>query len=526
MSDLNLPEVITNEFFKQPDAAALPALITAYNDQVAQCKTVAEFMLSNSSTIGIFMDAAGLEANNHRAGYGNKVFDIEAAKKVLDASYWQRAIMLTDLLENMPQKRRSEWTNNISERTCPAFEQNTVFETIKTLLQSRPTYLAERVDGFFKALSGEHVTNSPYAFGKRMILPRGIDSFGSLHYETAGYLDDMRKVIAKLHGVPDELHPEAGSSSKMIRHQIFNPGEWFDWDAGRLRVRIYKKGTIHLEVHPQIAYKLNQILSILYPSQLAHASTRKPTKIHKDFNIVDNPIAPKILDALADGRFGGLDTFYPAHAFSDAVGEIMKAIGGVPSSEERRSSFSRTTITVSFYKFDYPVADVILKIMLTGVIPDKKSHQFYPTPKNLSEMVIEMGEIETNHTVLEPSAGHGDLLLNCPSNNVTCFELSELHCDILTQKGFTVNQGDFLTMKPSTLFDRIVMNPPFSEGRAKAHLEHAVTFLAPGGRLVAILPSGMKDKPVTGAKSVMYSEVMHKQFVDAAVSVVICTITK
>jgi len=42
--------------------------------------------------------------------------------------------------------------------------------------------------------------------------------------------------------------------------------------------------------------------------------------------------------------------------------------------------------------------------------------------------------------------------------------------------------------------DRIVMNPPFSEGRWHAHVEHAASMLAPTGKLVAILPSGAKNR--------------------------------
>ena len=38
-------------------------------------------------------------------------------------------------------------------------------------------------------------------------------------------------------------------------------------------------------------------------------------------------------------------------------------------------------------------------------------------------------------------------------------------------------------------FDRIVMNPPFSRDQDARHVNHAFSFLKPGGKLVAIVGS-------------------------------------
>ena len=65
-----------------------------------------------------------------------------------------------------------------------------------------------------------------------------------------------------------------------------------------------------------------------------------------------------------------------------------------------------------------------------------------------------------------------------------------LHGRILAEQGLAVTVADFLQWQTEKAPDRIVMNPPFSEGRWQAHLEHALDMLAPAGRLVAILPSG------------------------------------
>ena len=48
-------------------------------------------------------------------------------------------------------------------------------------------------------------------------------------------------------------------------------------------------------------------------------------------------------------------------------------------------------------------------------------------------------------------------------------------------------------VSPEPKFDRVVMNPPFNKARADIHhVLHAFKFLKKGGRLVAIMPSGVR----------------------------------
>jgi hypothetical protein len=43
-------------------------------------------------------------------------------------------------------------------------------------------------------------------------------------------------------------------------------------------------------------------------------------------------------------------------------------------------------------------------------------------------------------------------------------------------------------------FDRVVMNPPFDHGADIKHVEHARKFLKPGGRLVAVVANGPRQR--------------------------------
>src|SRR5699024_10811098 len=110
----------------------------------------------------------------------------------------------------------------------------------------------------------------------------------------------------------------------------------------------------------------------------------------------------------------------------------------------------------------------ISSVVTLGMVPDRKAYQFYPTPDDLAAEVCAQADIRTEHRCLEPSAGTGALARHMP-NDTVCVEVSHLHADVLAQAGHVVTNGDFLEYKDG-LFDRICMNPPFDQGRARAHL--------------------------------------------------------
>ncbi len=83
--------------------------------------------------------------------------------------------------------------------------------------------------------------------------------------------------------------------------------------------------------------------------------------------------------------------------------------------------------------------------------------------------MLEHADIQDGHSVLEPSAGKGDIL-DAISERHADAGLSthaiELHSglrDLLKLKGHNVVDNNFLDHKGE--YDRIVMNPPFERGR-------------------------------------------------------------
>ncbi|MGD2711869.1 DNA modification methylase, partial [Escherichia coli] len=151
------------------------------------------------------------------------------------------------------------------------------------------------------------------------------------------------------------------------------------------------------------------------------------------------------------------------------------------------------------WQFPYEIGHTLNTIVATGLIPDTKSHQFYPTPRLIAEYVARAIELKPGEKLLEPEAGRGDLLACIDANpeDVTCIEVAPLFADILLGKGY-INTVccDFMKWSEDNAgyqFDKIVMNPPYSLGRHREHTLAALEHLKVGGRLVAVLPG---DAPV------------------------------
>lgn len=482
----------------------------------------------------------------------SELFGLEGAVAHLNADFWNRALRLTDVLDYMPQKRRDEWFEQIKNPLgrknnrhtseaelppLPEFEEDSVRATLSGLLASRAQFFAERVDGIFRSLSREHVTNCPQGFNKRMILLRAISSYGTVDHSTAGVINDLRCVIAKFMG-RDE--PKYGATDALITAARQDNGQWMGVDGNAMRIRIYNGvGTAHLEVHPDMAWRLNAVLASMYPAAIPAEFRTKPKRAKKikDFELFDKPLPFAVVELLArmepakrkkevqfrdywdpiprTRKFGYGEKDKAALAQAE---KALEAIGAVRDKEGN----------TEFWRFDYEPGQVLNEIVCSGCIPDQKSHQFYPTPATVAEAAIELAAVDATPGMnwLEPSAGLGGLADLMPQDDTTCVEISELHCQILKAKGYVVFEADFLKWGPAIgKYDRIVMNPPYSEGRWQAHLQHAATMIKPDGRLVAILPSSAKGKNLLPGLTHEWSPVYSNEFAGTSVSVVILAAT-
>ena len=492
-------------FFAPAPTDAIEELLAHYRGLRQQIAAVAAFQNGREaqSVLGYFLEGNAdrergqISMRNSR----DQLFKEDGAERALDAHYWSKALALTDVLDLMPQARRTEWHKQIREHQCPGFEAETVRATLRDLLAMRAKFFGERVDGIFRGLSGEHVTNAPEAFGKRMIVARVLNYFHTVDHDCAGLINDLRCVIARFMGRDEPAHWATRPVLESLQRQW---GEWVSIDGGALRIRLYKKGTAHLEVHPDMAWRLNQVLASIYPLAIPPEFRARPKRRTKPVEVMQRPLPFKVLEVLAgykqaydltgeDYRSRRVEVknalqpdFTMREHSPDALREahrILEALGGVPDKLER-------------WHFSYAPHEVLHRIVISGCLPDRVSHQFYATPERLARMCADMAQIGERDEILEPSAGQGGLARFLPLDRTTCVEISPLHVAILKAKGHTAIEADFLAWAGGTSrrWSRIVMNPPFSEGRAMAHLETAASLLAGGGRIVAILPASLRGR--------------------------------
>lgn len=134
------------------------------------------------------------------------------------------------------------------------------------------------------------------------------------------------------------------------------------------------------------------------------------------------------------------------------------------------------------------------QILLTGdiVIP-KDEFNYFPTPPDVVDRLMELADVRPGMLVLEPSAGQGAIANSCRAagGEVTCIELMPANAQALRDQRHSVSERDFLTMQPSPLMDRVVMNPPFARQADIKHVLHALRFLRDGGRLVSVMSASV-----------------------------------
>lgn len=180
----------------------------------------------------------------------------------------------------------------------------------------------------------------------------------------------------------------------------------------------------------------------------------------------------------------------PEPAKDDVVLEGWQAVGAARVCEDSRAEFRAMKNALS-----------------NGTaVQTVSAPQLFPTPKEVAEQVADLADIRPGMRVLEPSAGTGALLgamggrmfgHNPERGEVVAVEINGRLADAL-RPSFPLTDvrcADFLQCNGDLgKFDRILMNPPFENAADILHIEHARTFLMPGGRLVAVCANGPRQR--------------------------------
>lgn len=167
------------------------------------------------------------------------------------------------------------------------------------------------------------------------------------------------------------------------------------------------------------------------------------------------------------------------------VNKVLELLGG------------KWTTKLKAHVFPQDAAETVTAALMAGEVVDlKKTYQYFPTPPELAEHMADLADLTAGDKVLEPSAGTGNIVKavigrGIFKSDVTAVELNPDMAKALASICGIVYDADFLKApKAMGVFDRIVMNPPFTGGQDVDHIRHAWNFLGDGGKLVAIASPG------------------------------------
>lgn len=171
------------------------------------------------------------------------------------------------------------------------------------------------------------------------------------------------------------------------------------------------------------------------------------------------------------------------------VDKALKAAGGKWSKKNRVHEFTRD-----------PREALGLTVAEGTAVNHQQVKQAFYTPEPLAQRVAQWADIKPGMTVLEPSCGEGALIkavLAIASVEITGYDTDPFALDRARTRctgyeSLSLEIRDFLKVEAKPIFDRVVMNPPFTRGQDIEHVTHALGFVKPGGILVSITsPSWM-----------------------------------
>ncbi|WP_226576490.1 DUF4942 domain-containing protein [Acuticoccus sediminis] len=378
------------------------------------------------------------------------------ARRITDANVWAHLVQVTNLDALMDREAKDQLRGQL-QSDPPEVTVDNVLATFESTVGDAGTIFKRGIANAFSTLDRRFRSHDGWKIGSRVVLTYVLNDWGGwAYYGTRGHqtrdtLIDIERVFLILDGkAPTATYAgivgvlEAAAAEKRGSTRSFsNDMRQLTVEGDYFRVRTFLNGNAHLWfTRKDLVERVNQLLGEYY---------------------------------------------------------------GAPIPEER----DRDDQTGA--------ADPMARVKTTPA----KRYGFFPTPERAVAEVLHLAELyrapdDAPLRVLEPSAGTGNLARpiaehvtmhrGVPHHRtavVDCVELQPNLADELRRSGLyrRVDTADFLTLAPRPEYDLIVMNPPFDRERDIDHVWHAMRFLKPGGRLVAIMSAGTEFRETGKSKA-------------------------
>ena len=169
-----------------------------------------------------------------------------------------------------------------------------------------------------------------------------------------------------------------------------------------------------------------------------------------------------------------------------SINEVLETIGLKWNRKEKAHIFDGEML-------EEAIQDIIESGECETLKETIKKFQFFPTPREVAEYLVELAELKETDTVIEPSAWEWHIAECIKMPLLTTVELDFSKCEILVKKWFTPINCDFLQFKWEW-WDKIIMNPPFSKSQDVKHILHAYNMLEKWWILVSVASSSITTR--------------------------------
>lgn len=138
----------------------------------------------------------------------------------------------------------------------------------------------------------------------------------------------------------------------------------------------------------------------------------------------------------------------------------------------------------------------------TPVAEIRAISQLFVTPDPVCRQMADLAELNDSDRILVPEAGTGAILRAirevAPLARCDAVEINAaLAVHLRTAfPGVNVRCADFLEYQPGSLWNKILMNPPFQHAQDIRHIQHALMLLESGGILTTVCLNGPRQQKV------------------------------
>ncbi|HBC0585839.1 TPA: DUF4942 domain-containing protein [Enterobacter cloacae] len=200
---------------------------------------------------------------------------MKAITRNLDRGIWRDLMKRSGMLSLMDAQARDQWYNSLEKEDIPTVSEANILSTFEQLHQSKSEVFERGVINVFKGLSWDFKTNSPYKFGKKIIVTGLVKcdrwGFGLNWGWQRDRLADLERMLMILDGKP--IPDSRADVTRRLGDHIHDNRHSTHYEDEMFAIKYFQKGTAHIIFKRlELVDKLNEIIARHYPGLLAHRS--------------------------------------------------------------------------------------------------------------------------------------------------------------------------------------------------------------------------------------------------------------